>query len=68
MDLFALGAVAKLTSKISLESIEKAVLARVPAKFKELNQKALLAGIDAASKIDLDALPKSMAIDDMDFD
>ena len=65
-NIIALGAVAQLTNKISLASLEQAVLARVPTKFKELNQQALQAGIKVAEKIDLASLPKSMAIDDMD--
>lgn len=59
-NIVALGAVGSLCSKVSLESLEKAVAAKVPPKFKELNLKALRAGANAASSVDLSLLPRSI--------
>ena len=47
-NIVALGALAALSQAVTLESLEKAVLARVPRGTEELNQKALEAGIKAA--------------------
>ncbi len=44
----ALGSLATLTSVVSLNSLEAAVLARVPPGTEDLNRKALEAGIEAA--------------------
>jgi 2-oxoglutarate ferredoxin oxidoreductase subunit gamma len=47
-NIVALGALASLTGVVSLESLEKATLARVPQGTAELNKQALAAGIEAA--------------------
>lgn len=47
-NIVALGALAVLTGVVSLESLEAAVLARVPKGTEEMNKKALAAGIKAA--------------------
>lgn len=47
-NIVALGAVVALTGVVSKESAEKAVLARVPEAFLELNKKAFQAGYDKA--------------------
>jgi 2-oxoglutarate ferredoxin oxidoreductase subunit gamma len=47
-NIVALGALAALTGAVSLDSLEKAVLARVPKGTEEMNKKALAAGIAAA--------------------
>ena len=47
-NIVALGALAALTAAVSLPSLEKAVLARVPQGTEELNRKALAAGVAAA--------------------
>jgi 2-oxoglutarate ferredoxin oxidoreductase subunit gamma len=47
----ALGALAALTKAVSLKSLEAAVLGRVPPHTRELNQKALQAGVDAARRV-----------------
>lgn len=49
-NIVALGALATLTSAISLKSLKTAVLARVPPGTAELNKKALAAGITAAKQ------------------
>jgi 2-oxoglutarate ferredoxin oxidoreductase subunit gamma len=49
-NIVALGALAALTGIVSLESLEAAVLARVPKGTEELNKRALKAGISAAHK------------------
>jgi len=58
-NMVALGAVGVLSQIISLENLEKALLARVPKGTEEINRKALHAGIDAAKRIDLKNLPLS---------
>ncbi|NSW85246.1 MAG: 2-oxoacid:acceptor oxidoreductase family protein [Syntrophobacteraceae bacterium] len=47
-NIIALGALVTLTGAVSLNSIEAAVLNRVPPGTEELNRKALTAGIEAA--------------------
>jgi 2-oxoglutarate ferredoxin oxidoreductase subunit gamma len=49
-NIVALGALAALSHAVTLESMEKAVLARVPRGTEELNKKALEAGVEAARK------------------
>ncbi|MFH1595995.1 MAG: 2-oxoacid:acceptor oxidoreductase family protein [Pseudomonadota bacterium] len=50
-NLVALGALAALTGAVTLESLETAVLARVPPGTAELNKKALAAGAEAAAQL-----------------
>lgn len=64
-NMVALGAVAYLSGKVSLEGLEKALLSRVPKGTEEMNTKALHAGIREAKKIDLSTLPRSV-LDDWD--
>jgi 2-oxoglutarate ferredoxin oxidoreductase subunit gamma len=47
-NIVALGALAQLTGAVSLQSLEAAVLARVPKGTEELNRQALAAGVNAA--------------------
>jgi 2-oxoglutarate ferredoxin oxidoreductase subunit gamma len=47
-NIVALGAMVALTGIITKESAEKAVIARVPEAFRELNRKAFLTGYDKA--------------------
>jgi 2-oxoglutarate ferredoxin oxidoreductase subunit gamma len=47
-NVVALGALAALTGIVSLESLETALLARVPQGSEDLNKKALAAGVTAA--------------------
>ncbi len=47
-NIVALGAIVEITKLISRESLEKAVLARVPKGTEELNKKALSMGYDIA--------------------
>jgi 2-oxoglutarate ferredoxin oxidoreductase subunit gamma len=47
-NIVALGALAALTGAVTLDSLEKAVLGRVPKGTEELNKKALAAGVAAA--------------------
>jgi 2-oxoglutarate ferredoxin oxidoreductase subunit gamma len=46
-NIIALGAVAKLTNAVSKESLEQAVLARVPKGTEEVNRQALKLGYEA---------------------
>ena len=59
-NMVALGAAGYLTQIVSLKSLELALLARVPKGTEEMNRKVFNAGIKAARKIDLNALPRSI--------
>ncbi len=59
-NIVALGAVGVLCRKVSMVSLEKAVTAKVPEKFLEINMKALHAGAEAAAGVDLSFLPRSI--------
>lgn len=50
-NIVTLGALAKLTGCVTLESLEQAVLARVPKGTEDLNKRALAAGVAAAAQI-----------------
>ncbi|MCL4558286.1 MAG: 2-oxoacid:acceptor oxidoreductase family protein [Deltaproteobacteria bacterium] len=50
-NIIALGTIVGLTDVVSKESIEKAVLARVPRGTEELNKTALLEGFELATTI-----------------
>ncbi|MBC8316342.1 MAG: 2-oxoacid:acceptor oxidoreductase family protein [Desulfobulbaceae bacterium] len=63
-NIVALGAVALLSRKFSSENLEKAVLSKVPAQFKDINLQALHAGMKAASEVDLSHLPRSIISDE----
>ena len=63
-NMVALGAIGSLSGQVSAVSLEKALLARVPAGTEELNRKALHRGMEEAAKIKLDALPRSLLNDD----
>ena len=58
-NMVALGAVGALSQIISLESLEQALMARVPKGTEKINRKALHAGMEAAKRIDLQNLPLS---------
>ncbi len=47
-NIVALGAITALTKKVTLASVEKAVLSRVPKGTEDMNRKALQAGFDLA--------------------
>jgi 2-oxoglutarate ferredoxin oxidoreductase subunit gamma len=47
-NIVALGAITAITGKVKLESVEKAVLSRVPKGTEDLNKRALKAGYDLA--------------------
>ncbi len=47
-NIVALGAITALTGKVKIESVEKAVLSRVPKGTEEMNKRALKAGYDLA--------------------
>ena len=62
-NMVALGAVGYLSGQVSMDNLQKALLARVPKGTEEMNARALRAGIDAAKAIDLSTLPRSIASD-----
>ncbi len=64
-NIVALGAVGELSGIVSHSDLEKAVLARVPEKFQELNREALFAGIGMAQDINVDSLSHSPSLDDI---
>lgn len=49
-NIVAIGAIAAITGRVSRESVEKAVLSRVPKGTEELNRKALLAGYELVER------------------
>ena len=57
-NVVALGTVGHLCKMVSLKSLEKALMARVPKGTEKMNRKAFHAGIKAAQKVDMDALPR----------
>ena len=59
-NMVALGTVGLLSGVVSLSSLEKALLARVPPGTEEMNRKALTRGIEEARQINLDELPKAI--------
>jgi 2-oxoglutarate ferredoxin oxidoreductase subunit gamma len=59
-NIIALAALATLTKVVSLESLEAAVLARVPKGTEELNKKALQLGSKAAEEILKERKPESI--------
>lgn len=63
-NMVALGAVGKLSGRVDLENLEKALLTRVPGGTEELNRKALHRGIEEASKVNLNELPRSVISED----
>lgn len=50
-NIVALGALAVITRAVSPESLRAAVLARVPPQTRDLNEKALAAGMTAAAEL-----------------
>lgn len=50
-NIISLGMIAELTGVVTHESVEKAVLSRVPPAFLDLNKKALQLGFENASKL-----------------
>ena len=60
-NMVALGALGYLSQAVSLESLEEALLSRVPPGTEELNLKALRAGVKAAESYDLKKLPQTLA-------
>jgi len=60
-NMVALGALGWLSKRVSIESLEEALLSRVPPGTEELNLKALRAGVEAAKSYDLNKLPQTLA-------
>lgn len=58
--IIALGAVGYLSQVVSLKSLEAALIVKVPKGTQNMNLKALRAGIKAAEKVNLNALPRSI--------
>lgn len=60
MNMVALGAAGYLASVVSLQDLEKALMKRIPKGTESMNRKAFHAGITAAKKIDIVALPPTI--------
>ena len=60
-NMVALGALGWLSKRVSIESLEEALLSRVPPGTEELNLRALRAGVKAAESYDLNKLPQTVA-------
>jgi 2-oxoglutarate ferredoxin oxidoreductase subunit gamma len=60
-NMVALGALCFLSRDVSQESLEEAMLSRVPPGMEEINLKALRAGEKAAAGYDLRTLPQTVA-------
>ncbi len=63
-NMVALGAFGYLCKAVSMESLESALMDRAPEGTKELNLKALRAGIEAAKELNLCTLPQFIGDDD----
>jgi 2-oxoglutarate ferredoxin oxidoreductase subunit gamma len=63
-NMVALGAVSYFSKVVSQKNLEAALTARTPRGTKDLNLKALRAGIKAAKKVDLAALPAASIPED----
>ena len=64
----ALSALAAITGAVSPEALKAAVLARVPTGSRELNERALEAGLAAGAKIsaEKEATPSEIGREDQD--
>lgn len=65
-NMVALGATAVLCGCVGQESLEAALLARIPPGTEDMNLKALRVGIAAAKSIDLHLLPRAISAQDED--
>jgi 2-oxoglutarate ferredoxin oxidoreductase subunit gamma len=63
-NMVALGAVGYFSKVVSQKNLEAALTARAPKGYKDLNLKALRAGIKAAKKVDLSGLPAAPVPED----
>jgi len=59
-NMVALGALVHLSGCVSMDSIEAAVKARVPAGTEDLNINALRAGVEPAREFNVSALPQAV--------
>jgi len=59
-NIIALGAISKLTSIVSVNAIEAAVLSRVPKGTENMNRDALKTGMTEAAKIQKNAFPEAL--------
>ncbi|MDH3328713.1 MAG: 2-oxoacid:acceptor oxidoreductase family protein [Desulfobulbaceae bacterium] len=63
-NMVALGTIGELSGLVSIDNLNKALLARVPRGTEEVNSRALHIGADEAKKINLDMLPRAVMIED----
>lgn len=62
-NIITLGAITQIFPIISKESMEKAVLTRVPQRFIEMNKKAFMEGVKAGKKILKEAKEEAVGAD-----
>ncbi len=63
-NIVALGTVGYLCKIISLKMLEAALMTKVPKGWKEINRKALRLGIKSAKNVSLDALPRTVILEE----
>lgn len=66
-NIVALGAIGVLSGQVSVEDLERSLLSRVPPDTVEMNNKALLRGVEEGSKINIDLLPRALMSEDYDM-
>lgn len=66
-NIVALGAIGILSGQVSVEDLERSLLSRVPPDTVEMNNKALLRGVEEGSKINIDQLPRALMSEDYDM-
>lgn len=59
-NMVALGAVGYLSGQVNLDSLEAALLTRIPKGTEKMNSEALQAGIEEARKVNIDLLPRAI--------
>lgn len=66
-NMVALGAVGCLTRVVSIKGLEAALKARAPKGTAQMNLSALRAGIEAAKRVDIGALPVSITLEEQEI-
>lgn len=66
-NMVALGAVAFLSGKVSIKSLRKALITKLPKTTLKMNLKGLLIGTKAAQEVDITSIPKSVSTEDEDL-
>jgi 2-oxoglutarate ferredoxin oxidoreductase subunit gamma len=59
-NVVALGSIGVLAGQVSLEKLEKALLARIPRGTEEMNMKAFALGVEHGRKVNVNDLPRAI--------